>query len=153
MKKILPILTTAIIIGGIAFYGGMQYGKSASAQSNTGQNNLQNLGQAGGNGGRRNGGFGQTGGVVAGDIISKDEKSITLKLQNGGSKIVFLSTGTRIMKSIGGSVSDLIVGERVTATGAANSDGSVVAQSIQLRPAMPEGNQGNSSGTSQPGNQ
>jgi len=38
------------------------------------------------------------------------------------------------MKAAQGSMSDLSIGENVTVTGVTNSDGSITAQSVQVRP-------------------
>ncbi len=138
MKKIIPIIITAVVVGGIGFYGGMKYGQGAGAQGIVGQGGSATGGFGSAGAGRRNGGFGQNGGGFAsGDILSKDDKSITLKLQNGGSQIVFFSSSTRVMKEVEGSANDLTTGGRVTVTGTSNQDGSLTAQSIQLRPQMP----------------
>lgn len=135
MKKILPIIITVIIAGGAGFYGGMKYGQSAGSSAANPRNFEVNGQQPGGSGAGRRGGIGQNGGFVGGEIIAKDDKSITVKLQNGSSKIVFLSNSTPVMKSVQGSSSDLSIGEQVTVTGSANSDGSITAQSVQIRPA------------------
>lgn len=41
------------------------------------------------------------------------------------------------MKSASGSAADVAVGSSIVVTGSKNSDGSVTAQSIQIRPDMP----------------
>lgn len=149
-KLIAIVITTAVVVGGGAFFGGMKYAESKSPRGIVSQEdfrNLQNLspeerqqrlqelganagaGFRGGTGSMQRGG----GGFTAGEIISKDDKSVTVKFQDGGSKIVFLSDSTEITKSASGSINDLEVGKNISVNGTANSDGSVTAQSIQLR--------------------
>ncbi len=130
MKKIIPIVVAIAIIGGISFYGGMTYGKGKASSAN--QARFQQM--AGTNGAR---GARAAGGFTAGEIISKDDKSVTVKLSNGGSSIVFFTDSTPILKSAAGSFQDLAVGEQITAMGTANQDGSMSAQSIQIRPPQP----------------
>ena len=79
------------------------------------------------------GGAGRTGGVTSGEVILKDDKSVTVKLSNGGSKIIFFSPTTEVVKSVKGLSEDLIVGEEIIVTGEANADGSLNAKSIQIR--------------------
>lgn len=78
---------------------------------------------------------------VNGEIISADEKSVTVKLPDGGSKIVILSEKTSINKAAEATKEDLKVGEKVAVFGSENTDGSVTAQNIQLNP-QPRGNLG-----------
>jgi hypothetical protein len=146
MKKILPIFIIAVlIIGGGAFFAGTKYGQSknslASLQNLTPeqrQQRLQQMGVAGGFRGTGAGGGNRTGGgFVSGDIISKSDNSITVKLQDGGSKIVFFSNTTSISKSTDGTSADLEIGKTIMVNGKANSDGSVTATNIQIRPALP----------------
>jgi hypothetical protein len=119
-----------IIFAAIGFFGGMKYQESKqpsfSRQFGNGQ---QGTRMGAGQGGARTG-LRQT----VGDIISQDDKSITVKLQDGSSKIVFLSDKTTINKTSEGSKSDLKVGDRVGVFGTENSDGSVTAQNVQLNP-------------------
>jgi hypothetical protein len=69
---------------------------------------------------------------VAGEIIASDEKSITVKLVDGGSKIVLLSEKTEINKASSANKEELKVGEKVSIFGTENSDGSVTATNIQI---------------------
>jgi hypothetical protein len=141
MKKFLPILIAVLVIGGAAFYGGTQYTKAKQPA----RGNFTRLGQgtgmealgAGATGGANMRGTGAGGGFVSGEILSKDDKSVTVKLRDGGSKIIFFSGSTKITKTVDGSLEDLKVGESISATGSANTDGSVTAQSFQLRPNLP----------------
>ncbi|MDO8600069.1 MAG: hypothetical protein Q7R73_00405 [bacterium] len=143
-KLILVVISVAVVVGGGAFYGGMKYAQSRAAGGRGNFANLspeerqQRLQQFGANAGDvrpRQGG----GGFIAGEIISKDDKSVTLKLQDGGSKIVFFSDVTEIVKSISGVSGDLAIGKNITVNGVANSDGSVTAGMIQLRPLSSSG--------------
>ncbi|HTY39534.1 MAG TPA: DUF5666 domain-containing protein [Candidatus Paceibacterota bacterium] len=146
MKKKLPmqfagVAVVALLVG---FYGGMQYGQglSNSAANSSGAGRFGN-GQYGGQAsstGRRGGPGG--GGLVTGSIISMDSSSITVQMQTGGSKIVLYSPSTQIGKFVTSSdLSGLSVGARVMVQGSTNSDGSVTAQMIQIRPAdMPRPN-------------
>ena len=107
-KLITIVIATAVVVGGGAFFGGMKYAESKSLRGRVSQadfQNLQNLspeerqqrlqelganagaGFRGGAGGGQRGG----GGFTAGEIIARDDKSVAVKLQDGGSKIVFLS--------------------------------------------------------------
>lgn len=130
MKKLLPIIfITVIVIGGGAFWGGMKYAQVKSSTNGRGSGSFAN-GQRPG----RMGGQGMRGGFTNGEILSKDDKSITVKLTDGGSRIIFFSASTTIGKIAPGTLSDLEVGKQVLVTGSGNSDGSMTAQNIQLRP-------------------
>jgi hypothetical protein len=71
---------------------------------------------------------------VSGQIISSDSNSITVKQQDGSSRIVLFTDKTAINKANQASTSDLKVGETVAVVGQQNSDGSVTAQNIQINP-------------------
>ncbi|MDE1874611.1 MAG: hypothetical protein KGH68_00895, partial [Patescibacteria group bacterium] len=89
----------------------------------------------------RNGGAGgfagrMNGSGIAGTVIAKDSQSITVQAPDGsGSKIVFVNSSTQVFKTDQGSLNDIAVGANVVVAGSANSDGSVTAQSVQIRPA------------------
>jgi hypothetical protein len=121
-----------IIVGGGAFYAGMSYGGNKMPAQN---------GFAGGAGGPA--GFAErtgtrtstTGGFTSGTILSSSNGSISIQEQNGSStEIVLVGSTTQILKTAAGSASDLGVGTAVTITGTSNSDGSMTANSIQIRP-------------------
>jgi hypothetical protein len=136
IKKYIPMVIVAVVVGAGAFFGGMQYAKS-QIPARTGFANFA-AGAGGATGtagaaGRRAGAAGGTGAVI-GQNVTADAQSITVQTTGSGSKIVFFSTSTMIMKASAGSVADLTSGQQVVVNGTANSDGSVTAQSIQLRP-------------------
>jgi len=129
----MAVVIAAVIAGGAGFYGGMLYGQSTNANSRAGLNR-QGTGFAMG-AGQRGSGAQPNAGFSGGEIIKKDDSSVTVKLSNGSSQIILFSDTTKILKSVQGLAGDLTVGERVTVTGSKNQDGSLTAQSIQIRPA------------------
>jgi hypothetical protein len=139
MKKLIPILVVILLaVGGGAFYGGMKYGQNKSPVSNLSRQNFQNLSPEqrqqllqGRTGGRTGANF------LNGEVISKDEKSLTLKIQDGGSKIIFFSDSTQISKTTEGSINDIEIGKQIMVSGDQNSDGSYTAKTIQLSPPRP----------------
>jgi hypothetical protein len=127
-------MKTNMIIGGAAVVfvlGGAVgwYGSSHASSS-------KQLAARGDFAAMRQGGGGNGGNMVAGEILSKDATGMTVKLMNGGSRIVLLSDSTEITKMASGSAADLKTGVTVTVRGTQNPDGSVTAQQVQLRPAM-----------------
>ncbi len=131
MSKNMTIgVVLAILIAGGAFYGGVAYEKTKIPVRAGGQGGMRGMGMFRG---MRNGG-----GFVGGEILSKDDKSITVKMQDGSTKIVFLADSTTIAKSVAGTKDDLAVGKEVLVTGTANSDGSLTATNVQIRPNAPQ---------------
>jgi uncharacterized protein YdgA (DUF945 family) len=121
MKKIIiSVIVTAIIFGGGGFYLGKISAKSSSPQQMFRNNGTRS-------------GAGANAGFVTGQIVAKDSSSVTIQLRQGGSKIIFYSSATDIGKIASGTPADLQIGQNITATGQTNSDGSLNAQSIQLR--------------------
>lgn len=122
----------AIVFAGAGFFGGMQYQKSLRTAGLSGAAGAARFGRGAGLGGNR-------GNATMGQIISDDGKTLTVKLNDGSSKIVILSSTTAINKQATGSASDLKAGETVAVFGQTNTDGSVTATNIQLRAGIPQG--------------
>ena len=141
---IIAIIVTAVIAGGGGFYGGMKYGqgliptRAAGAGQYTGARGTNTPGSTAS--ARLRGGSG----FVNGDILSKDDKSITVKNRAGGSQIIFYAPSTAIGMTTSGTADNLTVGENVMVNGTANPDGTITATNIQIRPAgsMPPGGPG-----------
>ena len=110
----------------------MQYQKSQ--RGSFGQLSNGQFGQRGGSG--ANGTRFRNGGGIVGEILSADHNSVTVKLPDGSSRIVLLTSSTTVNKASQASVSDLSVGTRVAAFGTPNNDGSVTAANIQINPVM-----------------
>jgi hypothetical protein len=134
------IITTVLIVTvftAIGFFGGMQYQMSKLGKmrgqfpgqmrngTGDGQNNFgnQNRGRMGG-------------GMNLGEIISTTDKSITIKLSDGSTKIILVSDNTNINKSALATISDLKIGEKVSVFGTPSSDGTLTATNVQLNPVV-----------------
>lgn len=127
-KKIIWVIVGIIVLVGV-FFGGVSYGKgqTSSKTATAGATAFA---------GARTRGTGGFGGATIGQILSENAQSVTIALPSGGSEIVFLDNTTPITKQVSGTMSDLTVGTTVSVMGTANEDGSVSAQSIQIRPAV-----------------
>jgi hypothetical protein len=131
MKKNITIALVIILVAAASFYGGTLYGaKDKKATPDFSRMGVP--GQQNGSGIKRN--VGQNGGFVNGSLLSQDEKSLTVKLPDGGSKIIFWSDSTQFMKMASSSREQLAVGDNLMVSGTTNTDGSVLAQTIQVRP-------------------
>ncbi len=131
---IIAIAVTAVIVGAGAFYGGMRYDQM-NASSRLGSTGQFRFNQNGSRGTRTNANF------AGGQVVSVDQSSITVKTQDGGSRIVFVNSGVAVTKNAAGSLADIKPGDDIMVQGTSNADGSVTAQSIQIRPVMPSPNQ------------
>ena len=130
MKNIyLKTIFISVIIGFGAFLGGIKYQESKNPV-----NNFQFNDQARNNLCR---GINSTytredSEAVRGEVLSKDEKTITVKLSDDSSKIVLFSETTQINKAETATLDDIDIGSQVMVLGQKNQDGSVSARSIQL---------------------
>ncbi len=127
------MIVGAVVIIGASFFGGVKYGQGNASGA-------QGSGTANARGGFARGGGARGAGFTTGDVISKDDKSITVKMRDGSSKIIFFSGSTEVGKFVTGATSDIEVGKSVMINGQTNSDGSINAQSIQIRPPMTQTN-------------
>ena len=127
-------MVTTVIVALIAvcagFFGGMKYGDFQRTQARGAGNrqfptggNSQTL--------NRTNGLGRP---ITGEVISKDDTSITVKTQDGGSRIIILSGATTINKTSDATIQDIVVGTKVGVFGTENSDKSMTAENIQLNP-------------------
>jgi len=129
-KNNLVWIVIIVLIAFASFYGGITYNKSKGVAAILATRSNRPAGQFGGqNTGNRNGG-----GFTAGEILSMDTQSITIKLQNGGSKIIFYTNKTPVSKMVDGTSADLVTGNQITVMGSTNPDGSINAESVQIRP-------------------
>lgn len=135
------ITVICLLIGlGIGFFGGYKYrnyrlskamvnfGANGNFQRFTGNGTTRMMGQNG-NGMMR-------GGAVEGTILSMDDKSVTVKLSDGSSKIILFSGSTTYSNTVTSTRTDLKVGGTVAVFGASNSDGSITATNVQINPTF-----------------
>lgn len=135
-KKNLIIVIICLLMAGGSFYAGMNYKtRKANLKNAMPDFGTAKMGDQANMTRRMVQGNGAN--AINGEILSRDDKSITVKLRDGGSKIVFLIASTTISKSTEGTKDDLESGKSVMIFGNTNTDGSVNAQSIQLRDSMP----------------
>ena len=138
-KNLILILIVLIIVGAGGFFGGMKYGESETLKNLTPEKMREIFQQRGGQLFTQNQGQRQRTGqnFVLGQVISKDEKSLTIKLADGSTKIVFFSQSTQISKATEGSIEDIEIGKEVSVSGTQNEDGSLTARTIQISPRLP----------------
>jgi hypothetical protein len=141
MKQQSMLITVILVcVGtGIGFFGGMKYvdyqrtqvrqigGRQFQGANTNGQ--MQNRAGLGGR-------------PVTGEIINKDDTSITVKTVDGGSRIIILSATTTYSKTASATKEDLTVGANVGVFGSENKDKSMTAQNIQLNPQFRMGSTG-----------
>src|SRR4051812_17373610 len=112
-QHIIVPLAVAVVVGGAAFFGGMKYQQSKVAASFGNR-----LGQfQGGQGRMGRAGMGMNGGVVAGQILTMDDKTLTVKMMDGNTKLVLLSDTVTVSKTDTGSKTDLKTGAQVAIFG------------------------------------
>lgn len=133
-KQVISSLAIGAVLVGASFYGGTAYGKThAGKQFGAGMRAGQ-FGAGQGQGARFDGARQPQMNGVAGEVVAKDGTSITVKLPDGGSKIMYFSEKTTVQKTAAGTMDDVQIGGHVFVSGDATTDGSVTAKTIQIRP-------------------
>lgn len=133
VKVLVPIILVLVGLG-VGFFGGFEYRNYQIRKNLTnGGENFQRFV------GNRNGTMGGQGNVmmrggVFGTIFSIDSNGITVKLNDGSSKIVLFSSSTTFANTVSATKNDLKTGDTIAVFGASNSDGSVTATSVQINP-------------------
>ena len=140
------VIIISLIVAGAAFYGGTLYAKASSSLPSgnfakgsfpAGQGNFQRGQLPSGATGQNSVARGSGEEMTRGDIFSVDESSITVKTEQGGSKIIFFSDKTDITETLTVTKENLAEGKTVMVTGETNDDGSISANTIFIREAMP----------------
>lgn len=143
-KNLVTTGVVALIIGlGVGYEGA--HALATTPKTGAAAFAARGTGGAGFTGAR--GGNQAAGGLLTGTVAAKDSGSITLNTRDGSSHVVLVTPDTTVSKSVNGSLSDIAVGSTIIVSGSTNSDGSVSATLVQLRPALP--NAGTSSTTGQ----
>jgi Domain of unknown function (DUF5666) len=120
-----------VIVAIVALVAGIFWGKAMTSARGTGTfAGRTGTGAAGAFAGR---GGAANGGLAMGSVTAIDSQSITLQLANGNSENVFYSSSTPVIVPQAASISSITPGTNVIITGTQNSDGSLTAQSIQVR--------------------
>lgn len=131
MNKNTTIIVAVVLIiiaaaGG--FYAGMKYqtGRVTSGFAGRSGNFAQRFGGVNGQNANLK--------SVRGQVLSLGSNTMTVKMPDGSTAIVVLSTSTTYAQSQKASLSDIKTGDTVNVVGTSNSDGSVTAQDIQINP-------------------
>ncbi len=125
-KNILLVVILVIIVGAAGFFAGVKYQQSKQPSRSDFQNRMGTRQDLPGN--QRPAGSQ----MIRGEVISRDQESVTVKLPDESSKIILISENTAINKTTEGSIDDLENGQQVMVFGQQNSDGTVSAANIQI---------------------
>lgn len=125
-KSLLITILLVVIFAAGGFCGGMQYQKNKKPGMPDGN-------FPGAMGSPRAGSMGREGADNSGEIISKDDKSVTIKSSSGSTKVIYYSESTQVAKTEAGSKDSLATGTKIMVIGSTNSDGSITARNIQIQ--------------------
>jgi hypothetical protein len=133
MKNTNMIIVAAAVLIIVAaaggFFGGMMFQKSQIASAGAmGRSNF--AARFGGQAGQNAAAFRP----VRGQVLSTSANSLTVKMSDGSTRIVVLSSSTSFVQSTKAALTDIKTGDTVNVVGTANSDGSVTATDVQINP-------------------
>lgn len=139
-------IIAVVVVGGGSFWGGMTYAQNSQASSASSR--FAASGSFAGRSGA--GGFaGAGGGATAGTVVQVGTGSFTVQLPYStsttattGTKLVLVNSVTQVDELESVPVSNIQVGQSVTVTGTSNSDGSVTASTVMVRPSATGGSGG-----------
>ncbi len=125
-KNMMVVVAVVLIIVAAAggFFAGLMYQKNQTpALGTTSRGNF--AARAGQNAAFR---------PVRGQVLSMSDTTLTVKMSDGSTKIVVLSSSTAFMQSTKAALTNVKTGDTVNVVGTVNSDGSVTAQDVQINP-------------------
>jgi len=129
---ILAVILILVALGG-GFFAGMQYQKS-QLRSLAINGQFADRGFGNGQGAFQRGMGGQRFTPLRGEVLSIGTGTMTVKQQDGTTKIVVIPSSAVFLKTQTGALSDLKSGDTVMVVGSSNSDGSVTATDVQINP-------------------
>lgn len=136
-SQIINIVILVLLVGAGSFFGGMTYGKSGRSQGAFRPEGFGNIDMANktpvtANGQPRS--MTTNRNTAIGEIIAKDNQSITVKIRDGGSTIILTSESMTVTQMASATTDALAIGTSILVTGTANDDGSITATTIQIQP-------------------
>lgn len=143
-KMIVAVLITAIVFGAVGFGGGMMIGKKSASPGVSGRMMGANGTPGGfpGQDAQSGGGNFSTGNVAVGKVTDKDDKSFTLKLADGSTRVVYYSSSTTFSKTETVTAGDVSVDTTVSAMGTATSGGDLTATRVTIGEGIGFGGRG-----------
>lgn len=120
-KKIILVAIIALIIG-----GGLGYFGKALVSNHHKTTGLYHKGRMLANKKKKSKG-------ATGTVVSDSNNTVTIKLNNGSTEIVYLNSNTSYSKITPASSSNITTGTKITALGTKNTNGSLNAKTVHIQ--------------------
>ena len=142
MKKQVSLLIAVILVllcSGVAFFGGYKCGQSKSGSkfdpiNMKGELPSGNIPNGANNNTAKDGSKNtDSSGQVVGSISAISDNNLTVQMENGSSNIVYFSNNVYVGQMTEMSKKTLATGTAVLILGSSNSDGTFIAESIQIK--------------------